>query len=889
MARGGRRDGELPPIRGRREADVRDEIEFHLEQRALEFERQGMDPEAARQAARDAFGDPESIAKEVRGEQLRQRDSGTFGTLGAFMWDLRMVARGLRRRPTFTAVVVLTLGLGIGAVTAVFSVVDASLLRTLPFADARELVFLQGAFDAPEGPQVRGGSIPEVRDWATLSRSFEGVAAFDGSTFTLTGSEGDAESVNGESVDRGYFELLEVHPLMGRTFASDEYEQGTAVSPVLIGEALWTRRFGRDPSIVGRRLTLNGSSFTVVGVLPSDFRGMSLEADLWVPLAAVDVFEMTDRGSRWLAAVARLRPSVTLAGAQADMDRVAASLEERYPESHRDRIALVKPIRDVYMGSAGSLMLVILGTTGVLLLIAMLNVANLLLVRAWAATPELLMRRALGAGRFRLVAQFLGESLILSGLGAVVGLVIGAWGAAVLARAMTSTLLPPYAQVGVDAPVFAVVVGLTTLVGLATGLVPALFASKNDLASGLRERSAGGSASSRFPLQRVIVVGEVALAVLLLVGAGLMARSLGAQLTVEPGFDSDRLLAFLVDLPPERYPDPETRLAAGAELLGDLSGGPAVSAATLSSDAPLRGRSSATYLYTAEEDADRIRFYRHMVGPDFFEVMGIDIRDGSGFEGFNAAATGDVAVVSRAMAERTFGQASPIGRTFRIGAADGLELTIVGVADDVRWRDLTTDLVSGPTDPDIYLPWVRFPSPTMEVLVRTEQDPALLVPWVRETVKRFDPNIPPVRLEPMTEALRSQTTQGRFGSLLLGAFSALATLLAAVGLYGVLSFAVGRRTREIAVRMAMGADAARVRNMVVFNGLRLAAAGLAVGTLVAWQASHALDAFLFGVRSLDPLTYVAGGALMAGVTAFAAWLPALRATRVDPHTALSAE
>jgi predicted permease len=341
-----------------------------------------------------------------------------------------------------------------------------------------------------------------------------------------------------------------------------------------------------------------------------------------------------------------------------------------------------------------------------------------------------------------------------------------------------------------------------------------------------------------------------------------------------------------VELPPSRYADNEARRVAFTDLLDRLRVGPGVSAAALSSDAPLRGFTSAAILFTGDGDADRVRFYRHSVDPAFFETMGIEIERGEAFRGFDAAASGDVAVISRAMAERHFSGVDPVGRTLFVGG-NRLPLTVVGVAEDVRWRDLTTDLVGGPTDPDVYLPWARFPGSSVELLVRTSGDPEALIPWVRDVVRGFDPDIPPVNLQPMTYALRTQTAQGRFGSVLLGTFSGVAVLLAAVGLYGVLSFAVGRRTREFAVRMALGARAGEVRRMVVADGLRLAVYGVMAGTVIAWPASRALTAFLFGVEPGDATTYAVTVLLVALVAALAAWIPAHRATRVEPHTALS--
>jgi predicted permease len=432
--------------------------------------------------------------------------------------------------------------------------------------------------------------------------------------------------------------------------------------------------------------------------------------------------------------------------------------------------------------------------------------------------------------------------------------------------------------------VFALVAVLMSLFALITGIVPGYLSARSDLSAGMRERGTVG-VRGRSRMQGLLVAGEVALALVLLVGAGLMTRSLGAQLAVDPGFDAEHLLAFRVELPASRYPDVESDRVALTELVSRLRAGPGVSGVALSSDAPLRGFTSAAILFTGDGSEERVRFYRHMVDPAFFETLGVEIERGSAFQGFDAAASGDVAVISRAMAERHFGGMDPVGRTIFVGG-NRLALTVIGVAEDVRWRDLTTDLVSGPTDPDVYLPWARFPVGSVELLVRTTGDPAALVPWATGVIRAFDPELPLVNVQPMKDALRIQTAQGRFGSVLLATFSAIAVLLAAVGLYGVLSFAVGRRTREFAVRMAMGARAGQVRRMVVVDGLRLAMYGVVIGAFIAWQASRALTAFLFEVQAGDPATYALTVLLVAVIAALAAWIPAHRATRVEPHTAL---
>jgi predicted permease len=387
----------------------------------------------------------------------------------------------------------------------------------------------------------------------------------------------------------------------------------------------------------------------------------------------------------------------------------------------------------------------------------------------------------------------------------------------------------------------------------------------------------------------VLVTGEVALALVLLVGAGLMGRSLRAQLEVDPGFDAEGLLVFRLDLPSERYPGAAEIQAAMADLTGRLRAGPGVSAVAFSSDAPLRGRASASIVFTGEatDDADRIRYYRHRVGPGWFDAMGIDVRSADAFAGFQSADGGPFAVISRAMAERHYGSQDPIGRTITL--LGDVQLTVVGVAEDVRHRDLTTDLVFGATDPDVYLPWGAFTTSSVEVVLRSEGDPAQLAPWVRDVVRAFDPALPPVGLSPMTEVLRTQTAQGRFGSLLLASFSGLAALLAAVGLYGVLAFTVARRGREIAVRMAVGADRRGIRRLVLRDGLRLSLLGVAIGVVAAAAGSRALTTFLFGVTPVDGPTYAAVAALMVGVAALASWIPAVRATRVDPQRALAGE
>ncbi len=872
------------------DAEVREEIAFYLEERARELEAQGMDPDEARRRARRAFGNVDEVVARVRRiDRGRSWEEGMKTMADGLTRNVRYAIRGLLRSPGFAAVAILTLGLGIGAVTAIFSVVNASLVRALPFEDGEEIVFLQGAYDAPEGPAIRGASPAEARDWEEMSRSFAEVSVAGGTTFTLT-SDGPAEVVPGERVDEGYFELFRIDPALGRTFTEEEYRVPGTHFVTLLSHDLWTRRFGSDPGVIGRTIELGSQPWTVVGVLPRGFRGTTLNADLFVPLATLGEETMASRGGRFLGVVARLAPGVDIGEAQADMDQVAARLEEAYPDEHEDRIALVTPARDVYLGSTRTLMLVILGAAGLLLLVAGANIVNLLLVRATAREAEVVVRRAIGASRRRLLAQFVTEGLVLSAAGAGVGLLLGIWGARALTAVMPAALLPAYVEVRPDVAVFLFVTAIMTALGVGAGLAPGMLAAGSRAAGSLRSQGRSRRAGAS-RLQGAFVISEVALALLLLVGAGLMTRSLSAQLGVDPGYDHEALYGFQLFLPQERYDREELRPAVD-ELVARLEARPEVAAATLMSDIPLRSGYSATYLWLADatQDEDRIRFYVHRVGPDWFATMGTPMVRGRPIDATDSSEELEVAVISEALADRFFPGEDPLGKTIFLGTREGDGHTVVGVAADVRYRDLTTDIRGGFDDPDVYVPWERYPNRAVGIVLRPRAgDAASLDPVVRRIVADYDPLLAVTSNGPLANDLRGQTAQARFGFLLLTTFSGLAVVLAVVGLYGVLAFAVGRRKREIAVRMALGAERSRVRTMVVRQGMRLIAGGLVLGLGAALLAGRALDAFLYGVKAVDPLTYLAVVVLMAGAGALAAWIPATRATRTDPQTALREE
>ena len=873
------------------EREVREEIEHYLEERARELVEQGVDPEQARVQASRAFGNVARIEAEVgRIRRGRRRDQGRTRMMESIRQDLKLAFRGLMARPGFAAIVIATLALGIGAVTAIFSVANAALLEALPFDDGDDLVFVQGAYDAPEGPQVRGASYPEFLDWQAAAVSFTAMSAHWSQSLSLTGTEGPAQRLQAELVGDGYFDALTVSPLIGRLFQQGELVVPGTATVTLMGEALWVDRFGRDPEVLGTTIYLNGTPFTVVGVLPQSFTGTALQTDLWLPLGApelgIDADRAGTRDARWLRVLARLRAGRGLEGAQSEMDGIASRLEAAHPETHEDRIAVVTPMRDFYMGETRTLILLVLTASGLLLVIAGANVANLLLVRTTGRGAEVLMKKALGAGPGRLVSQFLTESMFLAGLGALAGLVVGAWGAKALVALMPDALLPAYVDVELDALVFVVTVLLMAGVGALAGLAPAVLAARGDVGRGLREGGSSTFGRSRIRIQRALVAGEIGLAILLLVGAGLMTKSFRAQMEVRTGFDHADLYAFRVSFPPDPYSG-ETLRTAVAELEERLQEAPGITEATFGGSAPLRGGYSASYLFT-DTRSERIRFYLHRVAPDWFGSLGTEIRQGRALDRADTE-NPSVTVVSQALASRFFAGQDPVGRSIRIGGPDGREFTIVGVAEDVRFRDLTTDLVGGEDDPDIYLPWLAFATRTVDFVVRAAGDPAALERTVRETVATFDPDLAVYLPQPMAESLRTQTAQARFGSLLLLTFGATALVLAIVGLYGVLAYTVDQRKREIALRMAIGAEASTVRRMVVGEGLRLTIWGLVPGLAVAVLGSRALDSFLYGVERLDAVTYaqVAIGAVV--VSALAALLPALRATKVNPQGALKAE
>jgi len=801
--------------------------------------------------------------------------------------DFRFAIRSLRKQPAFTATVIATLALAIGASTAIFSVVEATLLRPLPFRDTSRIAFLRGV----AGPQraIRGGSPIEVRDWARLNRTFENVAIYDETSLNLHTAEG-AERVEAEMVSASYFPMLGVSTQIGRVFSAAEDSIPDANPVVVISDAMWRTRLGGDPKVVGRTLTLNDRPFTILGVMRPGFKGISFDTDVWFPAAMVRANggDPNERGNRWLDAIGRLRDGVRLEDAQRDMNRVAAQLARDFPESNTDRGVRLFSLRESYLGSTRTLVLALFGAVGLFLLIACANVIGLQIVRAAGRRREIALRMALGANRGRLVQQLVVEGVALAIAGAVVGLAIAHWGLAGLTALAPDGVLPNYAQPSINLVAFGFTLVVALTCGVLFGIVPALRASSVDLVGSLKEgaRASANGFGRRHRLggQQLLVIGETAVALVLLVGAGLMVRSLQRQLAVDPGFDPRGVLRARLVLP-QQYA-PERRVQLVQQLRERLGAIPSVRGVAVGSDMPLGGSSSASFIFVPDVN-DRFRYYYHFVTPDYFTVLGVRLLRGRAFTAADRDTLPTVAIISEAMARRIWRGADPVGRHLRHGDADGAEVTIVGVVGDVRFRDLTTPLAT--SEPDVYFPIAQSRSRNLHVGVRSALPPEQIAAAVRREIAAIDPTIPLFAVRPLDELLKQQTATGRFGSAVLGAFGLSALVLAAVGLYGVLAFIVSLRRREIGIRLALGATSGRVLEGVIGQGTALAAMGLAVGIVAALFTTRVIESQLFGVGARDPVVFAGAAVALLLVAVAASWVPARRAARVDPQMALRVE
>jgi putative ABC transport system permease protein len=793
--------------------------------------------------------------------------------------DLRYAARMLRKSPLFTLAVVFTVALGIGANTAIFSVVNAVMLRPLPYDHPDRLVWIAEKNDTLNLPQF-AASVLNYLSWKEQSRTFESMGAFGFATFNLTDS-GDPEQLTGGTVTPSLFPLLGIKPVLGRSFADHEDRPGSS-RVAMIGEGLWKRRFGGDPAMVGRHLTLNGIDTTVVGIAPASLALLS-NGDVWIPMTIDPGREI--RLNHVILAVARLRPGVTPEQAQAEMNVVAGQVSQQYAEMNEWGIRLVDFYHFFVNPQLQTALVVLLCAVGCVLLIAAANVANLLLARAASRQKEIAVRTAIGASRRRLLRQLLVESLVLSSIGGAAGLLLALWGVDAIDAVIPPNLLP-VPDVRIDGTVLLFAAALTAVTGLLFGIAPAWHAANTDLNEVLKQttRSASGA---RPRLRNSLAAAELALATILLIGAGLLTQSLVRLQRVSLGFQPDRLLTFQISLPRTKYPLDKS-IAFYRTLLEALRAAPGVRAAGGSSGIPFgNGAYTQTPIATTGPSPlppeTAIPTAWRVVTPGFFQAMSIPLLRGRDFVDADAPSTAPlVVIVSQTTAKRFWGDADPLGHTLHRQSDLARQYTVVGVVGDVRQAALSTET------PAIYYPSIGLTG-AMGIVVRTDPPPASLLPAARQKVHDLDPALPMSSVRTMDEWVSNNAAQPRLNAILLAMFAAVAMLIAAIGIYGVLAYSVNQRTREIGLRMALGAPRAQVLRLIVREGMTVGAIGIGAGLAGALALSRVLASLVFDVPVRDPLTYVVVAAALALVALTACVIPARKASRVDPMVALRTE
>lgn len=813
--------------------------------------------------------------------------------MNSMLQDLRFGVRMLAKRPSLTAIAIVTLALGIGANSAIFSVINAALFRALPYPKEEQLVLIREKKIGEEERLGNAASYLNFQDWQATAQSFQRMAIFQTADATLMG-EGEPARVNLVSASADIFNVLGVQPMMGRGFKAEEDLPGAAegLNPIILSYDCWQKRFEADRKIVGRKITLDNEAFQVVGVMPANIFPLQTEpVDFWITAAyGGDAKKQgTMNGSRgyraYIAVIARLKDGVTLAQAQAEMTALSRGLAEKFPVNNKPYETSLVQVRELLVGKAKPLLFLLLGIVGAVLLIACANVANLLLARATTRQREMAIRAVLGASRWQIMRQLLSESVLLALLGGVIGLVLSLWGVDLLVAALPSNV-PRITGLTPDWRVLLFTFGAAMLTGVLCGLAPALSSSRHDLSEAMKD---GGRSTTpaRGHLRNVLVVGQIAVALILLVGAGLLLKSFWLLQRVDPGFDYRNVLTAKVVLPAERYKDAAHSKTFYDALLTNIKALPGVAQASIAQSIPLTGRDNGTAFDIIErpsakgqEKDAQLRF----IGLNYFDTINVPKLTGRDFTERDEANAPRVMLINEAFARQYFRGENPLGKKLQLGWGGNEPKEIVGVVGNVRHRGLDDQ-----PRPEMYVPQAQFNTMDMTLLVKANTRPESLTQLITAEVRKLDPQLPITDIKTLDQYRSDTVALPRFNLLVLGLFAGLALALTIIGLYGVISYAVTQRTNEIGVRMALGAQPLDILRMILQQGMGLVLVGVVIGLAGAWAVTRVMGSFLYEVSTSDPVTFFSVAALLTLIALLASFIPAYRATKVDPVIALRYE
>jgi len=870
----------------RNDRELDDEVHSYVDLLAEEKMRQGMNLEEARRTARIELGGIEQVK-----EQVREVRAGAW--LDSLLQDLRYGARMLRKNPGFTAIAVLTLALGIGANTAIFSIVYGVLLAPLPYHDASRLVVLNETT-----PRVGTVSVsyPNFIDWRAQSRSFSQMAYIEEMSFNLAGaSVSRPENIQGDSVSPNFLSMIGVHPFLGRDFEPAEEKSGTQ-RVLLLGYQLWQSHFGGDPNVVGRSIALNGNDFVIVGVLPSNYRSLD-KIDVMLPIGVwiTNNSSASSRGQRGdSTVVARLAQGTSFAQARAEMEGLASRLAKEYPEDNDQFGAELRPVRDAFAGNLRTEILVLFAAVMFVLLIASANVANLFLVRGAARTKEIALRMAFGASRWRIIRQLLTETFVLAFLGGALGLGFALAGIRLIPQLIPQDTLMG-ATIGLNGAVLLFTAGVVVFAAFVFGMAPALHSAKRDVQGELKEggRTASvGAAQNR--LRGILAVAEISLALVLLTGAGLMLKSLYRLINVNPGFQPDRILTMEMHLSSQRYSEEPAVLSFWRQVLDGVRALPGVQSAALGNHIPLTDRHGRTDISIEGMALPKPGSFphpdTHVVSSDYVRTLGMVLERGRTFTDADNETSPEVALVNVKLARQFWPNDDPIGKRFMWGRFNPASkippkwVTVVGVVGDTKMYGL-----ANPSRLEVYSPMQQNVESEMDLLVKSQLDPSALTSEIRGVVAGVDKDQSIYAIATMNKVISDGVSAPRLTLVLLGLFSALALILAAIGSYGVISYSVAQRTHEIGVRMTLGAQRTDILRIILYQGGRIAFAGIVIGMVAAFALTRLMSGLLFSVSAGDPATFAAAAVLLVLVAIVACYIPARRAIRVDPMIALRHE